>query len=340
MIVYVDLAFAINLFVDASLLFVTAAVLRVRRRSWRVFAAAAVGSLYAVATLFPGTGALRLFVVKWLCSVVMVQMALGAPLARLKGYREWMRLLRHVAAFYAVTFAAGGAVYGLQNLFGARSELSGLALVHGRIAWWTSIGALAIVSSVPVGLWLVRMALVVGRRLRIGDQHTCDVDLRVGACTVRLRALVDTGNGLTDPISRTPVAVVRADAVAALLPPALCGPVRSGRDPLRVLYGSAEDLGSFSDRIRIVPFRGVGGRDGQLLAFRPDDVVVRMNAAESSVMPLLVAMQAQSLVRTEHYDCLLPAVIDLSNFVERRDPGVDSGAYAAGLPAARSSHTA
>ncbi len=340
MVVYVDLAFVINLFVDASLLFVTATVLRARCRSWRVFTAAAVGSAYAVATLFPGTGTLRLFVVKWLCSVVMVQIALGPSPALFRHYREWARLLRQVAVFYAVAFAAGGAVYGLQNLFHARPELSGLALVHGRIAWWTSIGALAIVSFVPVGLWLVRLALVAGRRLRANDRHLCDVEIRLGGRAVQLRALVDTGNSLADPISRAPVAIVRAGAVADLLPPALYSPVLGGADPLRALYGSAQELGEFSERVRIVPFRGVGGRDGQLLAFRPDDAIVRIKGTESSVMPLLVAMQAQPLARTEHYDCLLPAVIDLSNFVERRDPGVDSDAHAAGLSSARSSHTA
>ncbi len=340
MVVYVDLAFAINLFIDASLLFVTAAVYRTRCRTWRVFAASGLGSLYAVATLFPGTALLRLFAVKWLCSVGMVQLALGAPGRQLRRYRGWVRLLRQVTVFYAVTFAAGGAVYGLQNLFGAHPELAGLAVIHGQVAWWTSIGALAVVASAPVGLWLVRMALVVGRRMRVAEMAACDVDIRLRGAGVHLRALVDTGNALRDPVTRTPVAVVRAGAVAGLLPAALAVALQDGGDPLHALYGCADKLGDFADRIRIVPFRGVAGRDGQLLAFRPDDVLVSRDGAEFSAMPLLLALQTQALGRTEHYDCLLPAVIDQANLVEGRDSGVDSGAHATGVSTARSSHTA
>lgn len=340
MIVYVDVAFAINLLIDAGLLVVTASLLRRRVRMRRVVAAAAVGSLYAVATLFPGTGWLRGAFVKWLCSVWMVDAAFETHAVFSRSLRRLPQLMRIVAAFYAVTFATAGAVYALLGLFSKDSQvLSGFALVGGRVAWWTSIRAVTLVLAVPAGLLAVRGLFSLFGRLRRLASMIFPVRIAIGDRMVTVRGFADTGNALVDPIGRTPVAVVWAESVLHLLPDTLRQAVSEGRDPLGALADAEDGLRDFGPRVRVVPYRTVGGGSGQLLAFRPDEATALLQDREVSLPPMLVGLQLQPLSKAGEFDCILPAGAAAS-VVEGREKGVDTDSRATSGEAARNSHSA
>ncbi|MCY0874829.1 MAG: sigma-E processing peptidase SpoIIGA [Firmicutes bacterium] len=329
MVVYVDLAGMINLLIDSALLILTAALMRERWRWRRVLAAAALGSVYAVATLFPGTALLRTLLAKWLCSVVMVEMAFATGAWRTLSYRKWLKLLRQVAAFYGVTFALGGAVYAIHNLFApASSPFAGLALVDGQVVWWTSVTTLGLVIALPVGLLIIRFAFTQVQKRQHDHARTCHVAIELFGHTVTVRALLDTGNELIDPITRMPVAVVHGEALLDLLPDSLATVLKSGGDPLQALYDNV-DFGDLQSRIAIVPYRGVGGRGGQLLALRPDRVTIAAtpDGAGFTVPRLLIALQQAPLTASDAYTCILPASAQ-SAFEEGRE-SVDTGSHTA-----------
>lgn len=338
MIVYVDLSAVINLCVDALLLFITASLLRRPVKLWRVLTAALLGSLFAVATLFPGTQWLNTFVAKWMCSVVMVDWAFATGAYRTLKYRVWLRVLQQVAAFYGVTFATGGAVYALHTMFApVSSPFAGLALVSGQIVWWTSIGSLALVTALPTSLFFVRYALGHIKQRQRDHLRTCEVTLRLNGHECTIRALIDTGNELRDPLSRTPVAVVHAEQVASLLPLALQQWLLQGRDPLRALYEDVP-LQEIANKIAIVPFRGVGGRSGQLLAVRLESATVLAQEGRLELPPLLIALQLEPLSAMATYACILPATI--AYLLEEGREVVDSGSHQAVSETIHSSHSA
>lgn len=340
MVVYVDVVFAINCGVDFCLLLLTAALLRRRVCLWRVASSAGVGSLYAVATLFPHLEALDWFASKWLCSVILVQIAFGSSPKRQRLYRQSLSLLRDVGAFYVVTFTAAGAVYAVAGMFAGGGALSGLTLLRGQIVWWTSLKALTLVFGLPTGLLLLRSLFARGARLSRTAGHVCHLEIRLGAATVRLTGLHDTGNELRDPVSGSPVAVVRAAAVSALLPESLRASLEKGQSPLGALYAAPDLTTSFAERVRIVPFRAVGGRTGHLLAFRPDAVRAILQGGTVDIGPMLLALQTEELSGERSYDCILPASADPAEFAERSESVAHSGATASTGETVHTSHTA
>ncbi len=340
MVVYVDIAFAINLCVDACLLLITASLMRRRITIRRAIAAAGVGSLYAVVTLFPGTGWLRTFLWKWLCSLVMVNIAFSVRLVSRYSYSRLLGMAKLAAAFYAVTFAAAGAVYGLHSLFAPQtSAFAGLMLIRGQIAWWTSMSSLGLVIGLPTALIAVRALWghVVQHRRYSGEIVV--TRLSVEERSVEVRALLDTGNALADPVTRTPVAVVHAERVGELLPAEFVSAIDAGKDPLQVLYGHTANLDHFAKRICIVPYRGVGGHGGYLMAFRPDDAVALLDSGAVSLKPILVALQLHQLSKGDQYDCILPASVT-ALLVEGRESSVSTGSHTSPGEATRSSHSA
>lgn len=338
-IVYVDLAAVINACVDSILLFLTAALLRQRVRPGRVLLAAAIGAVYAVATLFPGTHWLRTFVAKWLCSVVMVDLAFASRAWRSLSYRVWVQALGRVAAFYGVTFAVGGAVYGIHNLFApASTPFAGLALVDGQVVWWTGIGSLALVTGLPVAVLVVKAAFTLVRHRQADAARTVTIEVALGTRTVTLRALIDTGNELVDPLTRIPVAVAYAASLTDVLPPALQRIVREGGDPLAALLKGTLHLEGLETRMAIVPFRGVAGQSGQLLALRPDWVRMNDGATQTIVRPLFIALQRDPLTGTGAYACILPGELVMRNGEGRES--IDTGARQAVSETVHSSHSA
>ncbi len=353
MVVYVDVAFALNFAIDACLLLMTSSLLRKKASLKRLFSAAAIGSIYAVITLFPGTALFRGFFVKWLCSVVMVDLTFSLHWFRklrwlpkrwtkwTEVYRESLHLFKFVGAFYGVTFAAGGAVYGLHSLFApGSSAFSGLALVDGRVVWWTSIATIFTVFAIPIGMMSLRTFWSLSTRLRRDQQYVFPFTVSVGSKTVTMRALLDTGNSLIDPITKIPVAVVQSRATMELLPPMLKRAVESGADPLKALYDAGDDLEHLAHRISVVPYRGVGGQGGYLLAFRPDDAVIVEGNRHVSVMPILCALQKESLSKLSNYDCILPASVAEVVLGEGRESVVDTRSHAPSGEASRTTHSA
>ncbi len=341
MVVYVDVAFAINFLVDSCLLFVTGYVLRKPARFLRVFAAAAFGSLYAVAMLFPGTAIADHFVVKWLVSVLMVQLAYSYRLLGSWSFRKVLSLLQGVAVFYAVTFAAGGAVYGLHNLFSSSGSLfSGLALVDGRVMWWSSITTLFMVTTFPVGLFVLRALWVKVQHMREQQGDLCEVIFCLSGQEVRLGALLDTGNRLVDPIMKQPVAVVESVKVAGLLPTSLRAAITAGSDPLQALYKNT-DVGGIEDRLTIIAFQAVGATTGHLLAVRPDEAWVVQHGEKRSIMPIWMALQNSTLSRSGRYHSILPAEVACSEVVlEGREDVVHARSDSSQNAVAHSSHSA
>lgn len=340
MVVYVDVSFAVNCGVDFCLLLLTAALLRRHVRLWRVASAAGVGAVYAVAALFPHMEALDWFAGKWLCSVVLVQIAFGSSPRSRRLYRQSLLLLRDVGAFYAVTFAAAGAVYATAGLLSGGGVLSGLTLVRGQIVWWTSFKALMLVFGLPTGLLLLRALSARAGSLARTAGHACRLEIELGGATVHLTGLYDTGNELKDPISGIPVAVVRAAALHSLLPDSFRAALKSERNPLTALYDAPDVPSSFAQRVRIVPYRTVGGRGGHLLAVRPDAVRAVLPDRAVDMGPMLLALQTDVLSDERLYDCILPASADPAEFAERSEGVAHSGATASTGEAVHTSHTA
>ncbi|MDR3209424.1 MAG: sigma-E processing peptidase SpoIIGA [Oscillospiraceae bacterium] len=189
-VVYIDTLFFTNFALDYFLLLACAKICAVAALRRRIALSAVCGALYAAAAVLPGCAWLALPPLKLLVGAAMPMLAFGVS----------RRSALHVLVFFAVSAAAGGAVYAASMLGGnliARIDLRLLA-----VSFLVCYGAITLV---------FRRAARAPERLRT-------LVLRRGNVSVTLRALVDTGNSLRDPATGNAVAVVFADDVAALLP--------------------------------------------------------------------------------------------------------------------------
>lgn len=247
MTVYVDTLFVINLTVDYIALLISAKICAVVVSRLRLLGAAAFGALYAVATVLPLGTVLDSPLIKIAAGALMVLAAFaGRP-----------RLLRLTLVFFAVSAALGGAVMAASMLGGGAMAMVNLPLL-----------AIAFVASYIV------LTLVFRRAARHRRGVIVSLTLRHDGREVSLKALVDTGNALTDPMSGRSVVVAGVGDIKPLLSHSVGMIVAQlrAKDAVRVL----EELAGVEHGIRfqLIPYSAVGTAGGMLLAFRPDEIVV------------------------------------------------------------------
>ena len=240
-IIYADSLVAVNLIADYLLLLSAGRVAGAVLHRWRMLLAAALGALYALASVAPEWGFLNGFAPKIALGVGMSLISFGSE----------RRFWRCCAAFFAMSALFGGAVWALSTLGGYDAAPGGYVPLAGR-----TLALSFAVCYAAVTLFMRRAAPKALRR-------TAELRLSLGARQVTLRALIDTGCTLADPATGRPAAVCDARAIAPLL---------GGRAPDGDAAGSALALSALpglAGRVTLLPYSAVGG-GGLICALRPD----------------------------------------------------------------------
>jgi stage II sporulation protein GA (sporulation sigma-E factor processing peptidase) len=268
--VYVDLYFLINFSMDLITLLITAALMHRRLNRWRAVIGAAIGGGYAVASLLLSSGGVLTLAADLAAAVVICTVTFWS-----RGGRLW-GLLRLSLVFALTSMILGGVMTALYSALN-RLELPFDALQGDGLSVWT-FALLTAVASV---------ATLSGGRLLGFSRKTRAVTLQVTLFgrSVTLRAMVDTGNLLRDPVSGRAVIVCDRARICPLLPPALDAAYRSG--DFTACLGSYELVG----RLRPIPARTAGG-DAVLFALVPDSLRVaeeRREGGEAHAADYLIA---------------------------------------------------
>ena len=287
-VVYIDVLFAVNLIMNYFILLAVAKVLRRKEKRLRLLVGAVLGAVYSLFIFFPQVGFLYSMAMKVLVSLSLVLVSFRFSTVR--------NLLRLVLAFYIISFLFGGAVYALWYFF----TPPGLLVRNGVV--YIDIPPVELIL-IAAGCYIV--ITLAARFFRRGGGGIYDVEIAADGRVVRLRAFLDTGNGLTDVITGAPVVVAEYSAVEKLIPAGLRDAFRSGRlDAADRLPGS-----EWAGKFRLVPYGSEGGVPGLLTAFQPDRLTIREKGNEKNTADVLVAVCALKLCDDGSYSALLSPLL-------------------------------
>lgn len=289
--IYLDTLLLTNLLMNAVLLWAASSFAGYRVRPLRLLAGAGIGSVYAVTLLLPPAWSTA--PVKILVSVVMV-LAAFAPV-RLGSF------LLLLGFFYLSAFLVGG----------ISLCLSYFMLNSRSFALWVgdqSVSSLGIATAAAIALVLGKACWGFVRTGVWRKLFVVPLEIELNGVKARLKGLVDTGNHLRDPISGLPVVVVQYDSVARLLPQPLRSAFRSENIEVSPLTSGVSGVASLT-RLRVIPYRSLGKRDGMLWAFRPDGLTVYEGESPLKGGEALVAVYGNELSPDGAYEALIPPAI-------------------------------
>jgi stage II sporulation protein GA (sporulation sigma-E factor processing peptidase) len=262
-IIYIDSLALLNFIINYLLLLATSRIGGAGSRRLRLAAAALFGAGYAVMVWLPGFAFLSGFFWKALSCAVMAFISFG-------GIRPG-RFARLCLLFIAASFLLGGVVLAIGLIAGEASP-SGIPYipVDFRTLFLTA------------GISYAVLTLAFRQMARHGPRESAEVSAVWNDRTIQVRALLDSGHTLTDPISGAEIIILDRSSALRLLPPRAAELVTLLRDPAGVMELMGE-LG-LGVRFRLIPYRAVGVDCGFMLAFRPDSVTVEKKKRANSLI--------------------------------------------------------
>ncbi len=294
MIIYIDLLFLINCFIDGALLLLTAWTLKQQIKMWRLALSAGLGGLYVVYWVLSPPAFLYTFVAKVLYSVFMIFIAFGKQHPRI--------FLRILGSFYVVSLVTGGGVIGISHLLMSNSEL------------WTFLtntrtGGLEtqfffVIGVFGISAWLYLRMFQSTKQHQTATRFVANVEVAVGDFHYRCRGLIDTGNQLYDPLTRTPVMVVELEPWQHVLPNRWIHHIKQ-MDVDRMVSQMNEDSSTWVNRVRLVPYRGINGVTRFMLTIKPDQVSVTTADKQVLSSHILVGFDSGKLSSDGSYQAIL-----------------------------------
>ena len=250
--VYVDLYFLINTCMNLLTLMISATLLHRKISRVRAWIAASAGGLWAVVALFAGVEGF------WglLCDGAVIFLMCAAVFATKQN--SFAALLKCTVVGVLTSMILGGVMTALYSLLNRiRLPLDNTQENSGSILIFALIAALAGLATVQGGRFLGFSK----------KSKYITVTAELFGKTVTLRALVDTGNHLREPISGRSVIVADRERILASLPLSLSAALQS---PCADKWLSDE---RYATHIRLVPASTAAGKQ-MLPAILPDRLLL------------------------------------------------------------------
>lgn len=284
-----DLDLLVNGSMDALLLILTARLLNIPLRGKNIAAGIIAGEIPVILSAYaPASLVFELskFTIPWL----MVWLAYP--------YRGIRTYLKTLLLFWILSAGLGGLTYALWGWISFDGMLGSPLRIGLRNLWILPLVA---------GLWWLIQKT--GHRILGSSAHLrtslYDLEINIGGVdSISVKALMDTGNQLRDPLTGYPVILVEEEVATAAMPeellPALKGAWRDCEDPWPWLWQSDP---SWIKQFVFIPYQGVGHKSW-LLGIRPQRVMCT-SLSEPKEMKATLAFVQQVLSPDKTYQALL-----------------------------------
>ena len=284
-VVYIDVLFCINLVVNYFILLATTAIMRRKDARWRLFIGALLGALYSVFIFFPTLGILYSSLAKFLFSLSIIVVSY-----KFKSLLEYIKLL---VCFYFITLAFGGIMFALFLFF------SPPGMVWQNGVFYFDISPLVLIIAAVVCYSVICITLRLLKRDSPNDS-IYKLTIITDNGNVDLLALLDTGNALEDIISNSPVIIVEYYEIEKIIPKNIRSIFRT--DIRNTVNTDMISNCEWADRFRVIPYKAVGGENGLLPAFKPNNIRIEGKQVSEKT---IVAVCKDKLSRDGQYCALL-----------------------------------
>lgn len=294
MTVYADVIFFLNSAIDFLLLWLTSGIRKQRTTWWRLLLSSMVGGLYSMLHLWSRFSIAYFFPVKIIVSIFMVLIVFG--------WKHPFAFMRNLGMFYLICFITGGAMIAFHYVMTGDSQAAG-GIFYSQSAhgWGSPVSWALIIFGFPLVWMYTRFSLRSLDERQMFGQFIADVSIRLQGRELTCAGLVDTGNQLRDPITRSPVILVELESLKPMLPEPLWQMAQ-----IRELEKGWDLLpAEWLNRVRLIPYRAAGKENDLLLAVKPDHVIVSQGEKKNKITKILIGIDVGRLSSDGAYQAII-----------------------------------
>lgn len=285
MSIYLDIVFIENVIMNYIILLATVIITKEKLNQIRIIISSIIGGIYAVSYYVTKFSIYITIPAKVILSIVMIYIAINP--------KSIKKMMKELIIFYLTSFAFGGCAIAVlytikpQNIINKKGSLIGIypikvALIGGIIGFITIIIAFKLVKN----------------KMSIKDLF-CTVKIIDNGTEKKVKALLDTGNFLKDPITNLPVIIVEKEKLIDILPREIL------ENTNKIISGEFEIKDIYISKLRVLPFSSLGKQNGMLLGFKVEKVIVILNEEEVIRNDVIIGIYDKKLSINEKYECLI-----------------------------------
>ena len=273
------------------ILFATYVIIKpkVKHPQIRIILSSLIGSVYAVIVYLNILSIYSNIFAKIILSIIMVYVAFNPKNVKV--------LLKQILIFYLVSFIFGGCTFALiyfikpENVKMKNGVFVGVyPLKVGLIA-----GAIAFVTT--------QIAFKINKS-KLNNKNTFfNIQLYYKDQSITVKALLDSGNMLKDPISQAPVIIVERESLSKIIPEKVLDYIGNiiGGDETE----NKQDIQEYLSKIRMVPFMSLGKENGMLVGIRLDKIKIETEDIDIQKENVIAGIYEKRLTKDNKYNALI-----------------------------------
>jgi stage II sporulation protein GA (sporulation sigma-E factor processing peptidase) len=292
--VYLDVIWSLNLLFDSLLLYLTAIILKRKIVKWRIFLGGLLGSIIILLAVTPFQAYSGHPLTKLLFSIFMVLIAYG--------YKKFRFFFTGLITFYLTTFLVGGALIGTHYFVNFDFELSSSVMIASVKGFGDPISWLFVMLGFPIAWHFTKSNMDKIETVKIQYDQIVNVTIFLDELKLTCKGLVDSGNLLFDPISKSPVMFVSVTKLLNELPQPI---IKLANNPEAILFGNESIPENIEGKMRIIPCKVVGKEQQLIIAIKPDQIIIERENESVVITKGLISFTMQDLSGEDSFQCIV-----------------------------------
>lgn len=271
---------------NSIILFATGLVTKTKNKLFRIIISSILGALYVVGKYLANNEIYSNIIVQIGLAFAMVYIAF-AP-------RNIKLLFKYVIIFYLTSFVFGGCAYALLYYVRPQEILYNNGILTGtyplKIAF---LGAM-------VGMIFLSLAFKLIKNRISKNEMFCNVKIRYMEKEIEIRAIIDSGNLLKEPITGASVIVVEKEKLQEIVEKDILDNLEN------IISGQYEVLSNeYISRFRLIPFSSLGKQNGMLLGFKPDLVEIEFDGILGKKEKVIIGIYDKEISKSRTYSAIV-----------------------------------
>jgi len=287
MTIYLDIVILENIIMNYIILYATGIINKNDISIRMILLSSILGSAYAVITYLSLIQGVLNTILKVLLSIAMVYIAFRP--------RNYKLMCKNLLLFYLTSFALGGCAFFL--LYYIRPQD---ILMRNGVLVGTYPIKIAILGGI-IGSIIITVAFKIRKGKISKEDMFYDIEVFFEEKNIKVKAMLDTGNLLKDPITGIPVIIVEKNEMIEILSEKIINSLDE------ILQGNNSDFieSEYVSRFRVIPFSSLGKQNGMLLGFRPDKVSIHLEEKMVEKTNTIIGIYEKALTKNGVYTALI-----------------------------------
>lgn len=277
MTVYLDIVLIENILMNYIILFATGFIQKNDMSQIRLIISSIFGGIYAIVSYLNIIPIYSNFFMKILLSIIMVYIAFNP--------QNYKKMLKTILLFYLTSFVMGGCALALLYIINPQNINFENGVLIGTYPLKVTIIAGII------GFIVIQIAFRINKRQVKKKDMYCKLDVVINKKIAKIKAYVDTGNMLKEPITNIPVIIVEKEKIKNLI----------NIDLDKIIGGDSQNINKI--KFRIIPFNSIGKQNGMLIGIKPDFVKVMFEDNEKYIEDVIIGIYDKKI--NKEYSALI-----------------------------------